>query len=825
MLKKLYRNHFGLDLKSNDIDRPEQYASDLLNAQYKKDGSLEKRKGFKAVAESAGGKGLFKYNKVNSTTAAVQPELLTIDSTLKKFTNGTFVVTYSGSNTLCLLSFFFDETTSTYKVQIVEGTTLVLDFDCGIGFDEASVIDIADLKTAIDAVTNFSATITGNTTVPAAFLSIVLDYDLTGGAYTFTTNYWSSVNTPVANPFSSVDMSDDQFELITAAQLNNVIYFASGSTELMKYDGQNLYRASLPQPSAVAGLASAGAGSVPDGTYQYAYLYKQIDAQGNEIFGDITTNAEFVVSGGHKNINVTVNNIQSSTGFNTNCAIVNGVQSGITTITVDSGHTLKVGDTAYFFDGASSAYVTRSVTAVTTTTITISGANVNVADNLVISNNLRIVIYRSEDAGTFLFELAEIPNDSFNATQVYLDSALDSALGAQYIEPLNFPGLPPKCKYVTTYYNQLMLAGNITDPNTFYWSDVDNLESFPVINSAIAQSRNGEPISGIHQNNEILVVFEPNATHVYSGDFITNVIRAEIISHDVGCVSHNTIQQVDNMLYFLNDQGIHSMVSGQIPNERSFRIQPLFIQNNSTIPTQVYKYKRAVGFADLKSEKYIVLIPTETTNGSDVYVNDDYLMVVEDYGQNSQDTVYFKWKYENTNIGSGMVEYSGDIYFSERAFSSFAGSSRHVLFKLHDMDTIYDYIDHSEPIDWSYSTAWYALGEPSVFKKFNRLKLFFVPESGGNIVTLGIKTEKDYIKELTRNDISLELSGAGLGYGNNEYGDFPYGDVPNPTVVTKLNGKYKAMRIIFSNAEVHRNVEFSSWELEIQAPFRDDLKK
>jgi len=34
LLQKRYVNHLGLDLKSTDLVRPEQFASDMLNAQY-----------------------------------------------------------------------------------------------------------------------------------------------------------------------------------------------------------------------------------------------------------------------------------------------------------------------------------------------------------------------------------------------------------------------------------------------------------------------------------------------------------------------------------------------------------------------------------------------------------------------------------------------------------------------------------------------------------------------------------------------------------------------------------------------------------------------
>ena len=67
-------------------------------------------------------------------------------------------------------------------------------------------------------------------------------------------------------------------------------------------------------------------------------------------------------------------------------AIVNGVQSGVTTITVDAGHTVQMGSSITFFDGVSGDYTTRATVAVGATTLDISGIAVNVTDDLEIDS-------------------------------------------------------------------------------------------------------------------------------------------------------------------------------------------------------------------------------------------------------------------------------------------------------------------------------------------------------------------------------------------------------------------------------------------------------
>ena len=830
-LKKEYRNHYGLDFKSSDLDRPDVFASDLLNAQYKADGSLEKRRGFKACGISTGGFGLFVYNRINPSTNKLVPELLSASNTISKLVTANLSVSYTGSASAVVVDLLLDSATSTYKFQILEDTTVVLDIDLGQGFDEASPVTLTSLSGSVSALTDYTGTVTGTGSTPAAFLDIVNDYDLLADDLSLDACDWQTVNSPLATPLSGseTNKNDSDFENISFAQLSNVTFISNGYDELQKYDGQNLYRAGIPagvEPS----TATAGAGSIPAGTYVYAAVYVQKDAVGNLVEGDIST-TDSITLGGVEDVDVTVTNIEDTTGFNTNCAIVAGAQVSVTTITVDDGSggagTLKVGDTAYFFDAITGDYVEREVTAVTATDIDIAGAAVTVADNDVISNNLRIGIYRSVVGGSLLFLVDEIPNDSFSTTQVYTDSTLDSALGIQFIDPVFDRGLPPKGKYITTLYNQLAVAGNFDNPNTFFFSDITSPEHFPVAFNGKAQSENGDPISGVKQSNEVFCVFEKSAVHVISGDFTNLDVRQDIISHRIGCVAHATIQQVESRVYFLSEKGVYQIYSGQIPEERSERIRPVFDIDPSLADEQKFKTKRSLAVTDTIEERYILFVPTESTSaGSDVYTNDNYSMFVEDY-QHGNDIakVYLKWRFADTNPAGGIVIFDDMLYFVERRFSSFNNSVDHILYKELKNRDEFDYADNVSGVDFTYKTNWYSNGQPSVFKRWPRLKVFGISTTSGSENLLSIQTEADYVADVTRNDTSVDLASAGAGYGNNQYGNAPYGDNVQPNFKVKLNGKYKSMRILFSNSTVHQNIELTGWELEIATPYRLEIKE
>ncbi|MHA2065572.1 MAG: hypothetical protein ACXABY_14450, partial [Candidatus Thorarchaeota archaeon] len=86
LLEKRYNNFLGLDLKSTDLVRPVEFASDILNAKYTKQGTITKRNGFQSRAASNGGSGLFVYSKIDPVTSKETPELLALTSDLTRLT-------------------------------------------------------------------------------------------------------------------------------------------------------------------------------------------------------------------------------------------------------------------------------------------------------------------------------------------------------------------------------------------------------------------------------------------------------------------------------------------------------------------------------------------------------------------------------------------------------------------------------------------------------------------------------------------------------------------------------------------------------------------
>lgn len=826
---KRYQNFFGFDLKSSDLNYPEKYAQVAINVDINPVGSLVKRKGTAAYSLDAGALGQFVYNRIDENGLEA-PERLSVGDTLKKFKTSTVVVTYTGSASVASISLNYDVTSGQYRCIMFEGTTEVLNQALGLGLNEAFPYTLNQLYLAIDALPNFTATISGNTSVPAAFCKNIGSKNLVSEPQTLTAGYWQAVNTapgvssPFAQGFAQVD--SETFEPASAAQLFNTMYFATGYDEIQKYDGQKVYRAGMVAPTGQVAALAAGAGSIPNGgPYSYRLRYVQVDKNGNTTEGNLVTTNEITVTGGPKNIDVTFNsNIPA--GFNTSCGIVSGAQSNVTTINLSAGHTLQIGDVAYFYSSlAPVGYVERTITATTATSISFSGA-VSVANGAVVSANLRVAIYRNKSTGVtpnLWFEVAQIPYNSLGGpTQTYTDSALDSALVISLVEPLTDRSPPPKARYLTTFQN-LLIAGCLTDqPNVVAWSDVENPEYFPTPdNQQIVQNIEGDRVTAVAPSNDVLIVFQKQGIYALSGDLPELNFRIDQISNDIGCIAHQSIRDIRGSIFFLSLIGPRVMTGSSIPqglgpfeeNRMISRIDPLFLTPNTALSTDRFALSRAWALHDRVGQKYLLFLPKETVQSGIRYCNSGSTMIVYDYARDA----WLEWR--GINAGAGMVVYLDEVIYTERGISS-AAARRNADFRRQASDLNIDYNDHNQPISVFWRSPWDFGGEGSLLKNYLGIRVF-TTDPVPNQFTLECSTELNFLRSaISRFTLTVGSDGYGVtGYGEN------YGDTQETSVKHKIsNGRAKSLAMVFENSEPQTDIVITGYELEIVTPYKPGLK-
>lgn len=375
------------------------------------------------------------------------------------YTTGAYAVNFSAST---------GAVTASYFTPLTE----VLDICLGKGYNDTTPYLITDLLAALNAVSGITATSTGNTDQPAAFLDLIEETNIANGlSDTLTYNYAVELNRTLDKslPGMTLNLADDDFQMPTITSYRELLFIGSKYDDVQKFDGQTVYTAGVPKPER-PGLTSTAAGNVDIGEHFYYATYEQVDNQGNIVEGVLSDGLSVTLASASE-VTIAIDSLVDGSGYNTNCAIVDGTQTGVSTISVDDGsgntHSMRAGDTAYFlenpaatvngiqnnvntitvnaghtifegnkvyFDDSNNNEIRiRNVTATTSTSITIDGGQVSVADateistyrerkilsvtvstisldipdnpeksitvsvkdNAIISNNLRINVYRT----------------------------------------------------------------------------------------------------------------------------------------------------------------------------------------------------------------------------------------------------------------------------------------------------------------------------------------------------------------------------------------------------------------------------------------------
>lgn len=525
IFQKGFVNFQGLDLRSSDLERQPQYATELKNVEYRKSGAMSKRNGYHGRSNTRGGYGLSNYSDISTTTGQIEEKLVTIDENGHVLLEKELTLTYTGPDS-AYIDLYYNESDAQFVADVYENNTLVLHFLAGVVINEASFIPISDLITSINGLTGFSASSSGSTTQPAAFLNITRNLDILSTGSVIPYEYWETIalptNAPAPFTLTQTKINNEDFENATFANINNVLYIATGYDALYKYDSVRLYKAGLPT-SSITGVALGGAGAITATNIQYKAVYEYTDAKGN-IITSIESDLSTKISPSAQSVDITVDNILDTTGYDTD------------------------------------------------------------------STDLLIRIYRNrvEDSITF-YEVGFVVNDGTSATQVFNDNIAINNEGVEFIDPIKPHGLPPIGKYLTVHQGLLIMSGNNTNVNTIAYSDIDSPEYFPPAdNQFICETSAGDKVTGIAPLGNTLFIFKNKSIFQITGTMSEDIFRVDLFgSAKIGCTTHHTIAEVNGFLFFLSDKGVFALNQNeQSLTEISEIVESKFISYNLTYNSQ-----------------------------------------------------------------------------------------------------------------------------------------------------------------------------------------------------------------------------------------------
>ena len=552
-------------------------------------------------------------------------------------------------------------------------------------------------------------------------------------------------------------------------------------------------------------------------------------------------------------------------------AIINGDQTGINNILVQTGHSVQVNDVVELLD-AEMNIQRRNVTFVDATHVTVDGIPVDVINlrliastnqqattlnfqtrnpNAIvlstgsagqvtnaISNNLRINIYRTKQGEVFgtngeLFLVAAVPNDgSGAATQVYVDGIPDTELGFLFDDPDQAPNPPPISKYLRAFGNQMFYAGgergNPENSDRVFFSGVSGLvpnpEVVPLATNLFNVPNVDDEITGIGVSGSTLITTKNSSLWAATGNFLSGQIEVVQIAPgtNIGCAAHATIASVGTLMYFAHTNGVYAITENQLfptdafgnPIPISLAVGKIFRQTNY-LPWTKYMLKRAVACNYTKENQYLLFLPCEDTQSTIRTANANSIILCYDY----QEKNWFKW--DNMNAAGGIFVVDDDLYFQERRYSGVNGNTAN-LYKQHRFYRLVDHADHAGAQIAEWISSWEDLGQPEVRKKFSRCILLMDRLSDLYQYNNPIMTFSSYLNRLpglqnTIADITQVDNTRNAGWGTSAWGWNYWSGYQDSFVNVNLKQGTvaKSISVGFKIHGINMDIRLSGFQLEI----------
>lgn len=477
-------------------------------------------------------------------------------------------------------------------------------------------------------------------------------------------------------------------------------------------------------------------------------------------------------------------------GFPSKNIICSGNSMGqVSSLTIPAAalHTFKVGDLVAISDYANPvATLTKYVrlNAVTTTTISWDATKYGKVREVrnVVTSGLVIEVFRTKvlpsatSSGTFykVWEIpylqtfnqpALIPDGAGAAYQPLIDDRVDTLLAEEFFDQ-EFGeefDLPPRAHLLELHQGTLAAVGT-KEPNTVRWSLPGEPSYFPLAtrNVDIDSSLSSCVTAIISSDESKLIAFKDRAHYELDGDFTTvGAVSSRIISeNDYGVANQSSLIRAKKTILAIGNNGIFSIKDGVVNLDFAENMNPIF-QNSSSL-----NFNRAVAYHNVLNQEVGFFLP-----GANIAVNAIELKpvnwIIFDYSGSVPRWYTRAFGLAGSVDGLGFMDDTGVMYnplggnciynneflfFNDNSYDSGAwGGQLYRQFPRFTTATNVPtytpglYLAQQRPIENRFSPQWEALGNPSLYKMFRRLRIWSFPSE------LEEKTEFDFTIKGYRN--------------------------------------------------------------------------
>lgn len=330
-------------------------------------------------------------------------------------------------------------------------------------------------------------------------------------------------------------------------------------------------------------------------------------------------------------------------------------------------------------------------------------------------------------------------------------------------------------KYVETFSNYTFLA-NVTVSGTYqgsriYWSAIDSISSWDAASFRDVNKNDGQVITGVKKLGSSLVIFKRHSIWVaqFTGDsdipFVFSPTRST-----VGAVSGYSIQEVQNGLVFLADDGFY-----YFDGNNSFKISQRILDTLKTFA--VNRYPQVCSVYDNTNNRYI-----------SSFSNSAALTNSKQITWDSFNNAFSVFKGINANCFARVYNSGVEQIF----FGDYSG----FVYQMDNGRTDYP-LGVATAIDAYYYTKWFDYGDMVSKKATPQVSIYYEYNTGN----LNFVYSFDFEEADSYSQLFSMSSGTSL-YGSALYGTGTYAGSGGAVSARHLTGRGKIIRFGFKNSAI-----------------------
>lgn len=170
-------------------------------------------------------------------------------------------------------------------------------------------------------------------------------------------------------------------------------------------------------------------------------------------------------------------------------------------------------------------------------------------------------------------------------------------------------GVPPQAKYLEIYHERMWSAGG-PQPHRLYYSKLFEPEAVGALN--FIETKDGEAITGLKRAGDVLIVFTKRSSYLIQGWSAAD-FRMQKIHPSIGCISHYSIVNINERLWFVSEQGVYLYDGGF-----RFLMDDIRVEWRTRLVANPNNFDLAYAQDDREWHVYRVLIPY--SSGAHYYV-------------------------------------------------------------------------------------------------------------------------------------------------------------------------------------------------------------